>query len=198
MNEVSNIVNFLVRNLATMYLALIILRLLLQLVRANFYNPLSQFTVKLTNPLLRPLRRFIPPLGIVDTSSIVLALLFQLVIIETLAIISGVFLSPVQALIWGTLGIAKLIVSLFFICILVSFVVSWVAPYSQHPALEIVRSLLEPVLSPFRRLIPPIGGIDISPMFAMLAILTLHRIIDAVAKAVNLLPNWVALVPGYV
>ena len=198
MNEVANIVNFLVRNLATMYLALILLRLLLQLVRANFYNPVSQFTVKLTNPLLRPLRRFIPPLGIVDTSSIVLALLFQLVVIEALALISGVFISPVQALIWGALGIAKLIVSLFFICILVSFIVSWVAPYSQHPVLEVVRSLLEPILSPFRRLIPPIGGLDISPMFAMLAILTLHRIIDAVGKAVNLLPNWVALVPGYV
>ena len=166
----SGAVIYLISTLTDLYVAAILLRLLLQWVRADFYNPLSQFLVKITNPVLVPARRIIPSVGKLDTASVVVMLLLEL---AQLAIIS--VLNPtgfgVQFLL--LFAIKKLIFTLlmtYFVLIIARVVISWIANQSRHPLIPLIYQLTEPVLRPISRLIPPLGGIDLSPLFALIAL----------------------------
>lgn len=197
MNALSDISTFLIHSLATLYLIVVMLRFLLQQARADFYNPVSQFTVKATNPLLVPLRRMIPGLAGIDIASIALALLLQFAAIELLALFSGVgFINPVTALIWGALGCLTLVVNIYFFGLIIMIIVSWIAPHSHNPALILLQQLLEPFMAPFRRFIPPMGGIDLSPIFAFLALQVVKIILSHLNGAAGLIGNFTLLVPG--
>ncbi|MFL0796292.1 MAG: YggT family protein [Cellvibrionaceae bacterium] len=197
MNALSDISTFLVHSLATLYLLVVLLRFLLQQARADFYNPVSQFTVKATNPLLFPLRRIIPGFAGIDFASVALALLLQLATIELMCLLSGFgLINPLTALMWGLLGCLGLILNIYFFGLLVLIIVSWVAPQTHNPALILLQQLIEPAMAPFRKLIPPLGGLDITPIFAFLAINVGKIILSHLNQAAGLMGNLVYLVPG--
>ena len=171
MNGLDTAAIYILQTLGSLYLLIVLLRFILQLVRADFYNPLSQFTVKATQPLLRPLRRIIPGFGGVDLASLVLAILVQLVIMAlTLLLAYGTTGNPLQLLVWALIGVTSLFLKIFFFALIISVILSWVAPGSYNPGAQLVNQLCEPLLAPFRKLLPNLGGLDISPIFAFIAI----------------------------
>ena len=166
----SGAVIYLISTLTDLYVAAILLRLLLQWVRADFYNPLSQFLVKITNPVLVPARRIIPSVGKLDTASVVVMLLLEL---AQLAIISVLNPSGFGVQFLLLFAIKKLVFTLlmtYFVLIIARVIISWIANQSRHPLIPLIYQLTEPVLRPISRLIPALGGIDLSPLFALIAL----------------------------
>ena len=161
---------FIIQTLGSLYLLIVLMRFILQLVRANFYNPLCQFVVKATQPLLKPLRRVVPSMFGLDMSSLVLALLLQILLFAVILLLNGYQANTVLLLPWGLIGIFSLFLKIIFWSMIISVILSWVAPGSRSPGAELVAQITEPVLAPFRRLIPNLGGLDISPIFAFIAI----------------------------
>ena len=161
---------FVIQTLGSLYLLIVLLRFILQLVRANFYNPLCQFTVKATQPLLKPLRRVIPSLFGLDMSSLVLAILVQMVIFAIVLTLSYMSFNILGLLAWAIIGVTALFLKVFFFALIISVILSWVAPGSHNPGAELVAQITEPVLALFRRIIPSLGGLDISPIFAFIVI----------------------------
>lgn len=161
---------YLISTLFDLYIVSVILRLLLQWVRADFYNPLSQFLVKVTNPLLIPLRRLIPSIGRLDTASVVLAYTLELLGLLIVTTINSLQVSWPQLMLLAATKLILAVLWLYFFLILIVVILSWVGGRFRHPIVPLMYQLTGPVLAPFQRLIPPIGGIDLSPLFAMIAI----------------------------
>ena len=170
---------YIVQTLGSLYLLIVLLRFILQLVRADFYNPLSQFTVKATQPLLKPLRRIIPGFGGLDLASLALAILVQLVLMVLVILIAGANPAAVglQLLVWAIIAVTSLFLKIFFFAMIISVILSWVAPGSYNPGAQLVNQICEPLLAPFRRLLPNLGGLDISPIFAFIALNLLDRFV---------------------
>ena len=161
---------YIIQTLGSLYLLIVLLRFVLQLVRANFYNPLCQFVVKATQPLLKPLRRVIPSLFGLDMSSLVLALLLQILLFAVILMLNGYQALTLLLLPWALIGVFSLFLKIIFWSMIISVILSWVAPGSRSPGAELVSQITEPVLAPFRRWVPNLGGLDISPIFAFIAI----------------------------
>jgi YggT family protein len=161
---------FIIKTLGSLYLLIVLMRFILQLVRANFYNPLCQFIVKATQPLLKPLRRVIPSMFGLDMSSLVLALVVQMVLIAVILLLKGFAVDLLLLVPWALIAIFSLFLSVLFYAMIISVILSWVAPGSHNPGAELVAQITEPVLAPFRRIIPNLGGLDISPIFAFIVI----------------------------
>lgn len=168
---------YLISTLTDLYVTAILLRLLLQWVKADFYNPLSQFLIKITNPVLVPARRLIPSLGKLDTASVVVMLLLELLQLVLINLLGKtefgfqfLFLFAVQKLL-----IALLLT--YFVLIIARVIISWVARQSRHPLIPLVYQLTEPVLRPISKLLPPMGGVDLSPLFALIALRALLLLI---------------------
>ena len=169
---------YVLQTLGSLYLLIVLMRFVLQLVRANFYNPLCQFIVKATQPLLKPLRRIIPSLFGLDMSSLVLAILVQLALMAlTLLLTYGTTGNFVQLLIWAIIGVTALFLKIFFFALIISVILSWVAPASHNPGAELVNQICEPALAPFRRLLPNLGGLDISPILAFMVLKLLDMLV---------------------
>lgn len=181
---------YIIQTLGSLYLLIVLLRFILQLVRADFYNPLSQFTVKATQPLLKPLRRFIPSIAGLDTASLVLAVLVQLLLmVVTLSLMSFNPLSVIpQLLVWSLIGVTSLFFKVFFFALIVSVILSWVAPGSHNPGAQLVNQLCEPLLAPFRKLLPNLGGLDLSPIFAFIALNLVDRFVIGNLAAMTGMP----------
>ncbi|MDQ0651933.1 YggT family protein [Pseudomonas cedrina] len=169
---------YVLQTLGSLYLLIVLLRFVLQLVRANFYNPLCQFIVKATQPLLKPLRRIIPSLFGLDMSSLVLAILVQLALMAlTLLLTYGTTGNFLQLLVWAIIGVTALFLKIFFFAMIISVILSWVAPGSHNPGAELVNQICEPALAPFRRLLPNLGGLDISPILAFMVLKLLDMLV---------------------
>lgn len=182
---------YIIQTLGSLYLLIVLLRFILQLVRADFYNPLSQFIVKATQPLLTPLRRIIPGFAGLDLASLILAILVQLLLmIVTLTLMGynvGGFI--LQLLVWSMIGVTSLFLKVFFFALIISVILSWVAPGSYNPGAQLVNQICEPLLAPFRKLLPNLGGLDISPIFAFITINLIDRyVIGALAASTGLPP----------
>ncbi len=189
MNPMMEIAYLLTQTLFSFLLLAIILRLLLQLARADFYNPISQFLVKLSNPMLLPLRKIIPPLGKIDSASVVLALLVQILAMVTLLLIFDARIPNIVTLLgWATIGCLALVANVYFFAILINIILSWVAPGTRHPAAVLLYQLTEPVMRPFRKLIPDMGGIDLSPILVFLSINIIQILLKSMAQASGLNP----------
>jgi YggT family protein len=172
-----------INTLVGLYLLLVILRFLLQLVRADFYNPISQFIVKATNPPLIPLRKFIPGWGGIDLASLTLALIVQIIAIVLILLLNGVQ-PPLQVLMWAAIGIISLVLKVYFWGLLITVIASWLAPNSYNPALILINQILEPAVKPVRKMMPDMGGIDISPIIMFLLIQVLEiLVVKALAQA---------------
>ena len=167
---------FVIQTLGSLYLLIVLLRFILQLVRANFYNPLCQFIVKATQPLLKPLRRVIPSVFGLDMSSLVLAILVQMVIFAVVLTLSYMSFNILGLLLWAIIGVTALFLKVFFFAMIISVILSWVAPGSVSPGAELVNQITEPALAPFRRFLPSMGGLDISPILAGMVIQLLQSV----------------------
>jgi len=161
---------FLVQTLFGLYMGAVLLRFLLAVVRADFYNPISQFLVKVTNPPLVPLRRVIPSLGGIDIASLLLLLILQILELLAVGLISGVSFQPVGLVILAVAELLSLLFQIYFFTILIQVVLSWVSPGGHNPAVTLLYSLNEPILGRARRILPPIHGFDLSPIVAMIII----------------------------
>lgn len=190
MSQLSQALILVVQTLGSLYLLIVLLRFILQLVRADFYNPLSQFIVRATHPLLRPLRRIIPSVGGIDLSSLVLALLVQMALMAAILMIAiGTIGNPLQLLLWALVGITGLFLNIFFYALLISVILSWVAPTSHNPGALLIGQICEPVLAPFRKFLPSMGGLDLSPIFAFLAIKLLEMLVVNNLAAMTQMPS---------
>ena len=167
---------FLISTLFNLYIFAVLLRFLMQWVRADFYNPISQFLVKITNPPLRPLRRIIPGLGGIDLASVVLLIALQMLDLLLINIAVGRMNSAEGLFVTAVAELLSTLITLYFITILVEVILSWIAAGTYNPVTYLVHQLNAPVMAPARRLIPPIGGIDLSPLVVMI-VLQLARIL---------------------
>lgn len=181
---------YVLQTLGQLYILLILLRFVLQMVRADFYNPLSQFVVKATQPPLAVVRRFIPGYGGLDFAALALAFLVHMALSAVILAIVGApaaQLLPYLA-IWVLISLASLFVKIFFFALIISVILSWVAQGSRHPGVSLVHQVCEPVLSPIRRILPDLGGIDISPIFAFIALNLIDNFVIAnLAQATGML-----------
>lgn len=167
MNALQEILLLLINTAFSIYASLLLIRMLLGLVRASFYNPISQFLVKVTDPVIKPLRRFIPSIGKIDTASVVAVMgckTIQLILIASigLASMSDNFISYV---IGGTLQLA---VWVFLIALIIQVIASWIGSAQSSPVIPLAQSLTEPLLRPIRRYMPNTGMIDLSTLVAMI------------------------------
>jgi YggT family protein len=158
-------------------IALIVLRVLLQLVRANFYNPICQFLYKATNPLLMPFRRIIPAWRRVDLAGIVLAWLVTVLKLILLAAVVGRFLGLGGLAIMAVADLAGFVLMLYLGLILARVLLSFVQIDRRHPLLPLIHQLTEPVLKPIRRRLPTVAGLDFSPLVAWLVILLARALV---------------------
>jgi len=166
----ANAFTYLIGTLLDLLITAILLRVLLQWVRADWYNPICQFLVKVTDPLLRPLRRVIPAAGRIDSAAIVLMLLLEFASVWVVSRLGPTPLAVPQVLLFSVTKLLATLLTMYFVLIIVSVLVSWLTPGSRHPVIPLVYQLTEPVLRPIRRYLPPIAGVDLSPLFALIAI----------------------------
>ena len=144
-----------------------LLRLLLQWARADFRNPLLRAIVQLTSPVLVPLRRLLPAIGRLDTASVLVVVALALLRVSMASLLSGAGLPPL--LLWvevASVQILRLVLWTYFFAIFLYATLSFIAPGTYSPAQALLDSLCEPVLRPFRRLIPPLANLDLSPLWA--------------------------------
>jgi len=172
----------LVNAIAGFFLILVMLRFVLQAARADFYNPISQFVVKATNPLIVPLRKIIPGLGGLDWAAVVLMIAVQMVAISLSLLISGYGLPWANIAVWALLGVSGLFLKLYFWGLLIMVIASWLAPQSYNPALLLLRQILEPIMAPIRKLLPDMGGFDISPIILFLVISVFEILLLSMAR----------------
>jgi YggT family protein len=162
---------FIVKTLFDLYIITFLLRFALQWVRADFRNPLSQFILRVTDPLVRPLRRVVPAWGSVDLATLVAIVVLELVAILVIHwIMPGGLPSMGSLLYWALLRIVVTTLRLYFFLILIHVILSWVSPGTYSPVTQTLGNLTDPVLRPVRRIVPAIGGIDLSPLFVLIAL----------------------------
>jgi len=170
MGSGTNAFSYLVGTLIDLYITAVLLRLLLQWVRADFYNPVCQFLVKVTNPAIVPLRRVIPSIKKLDTASVLLVLVLESFGVWIASQLSSSPMNIEQIAVFGVIKLIATLLLTYFFLIIASVILSWVGGHTRHPVVPLVYQLTEPVLRPFRKVIPPIAGIDLSPLFALIAI----------------------------
>lgn len=161
---------FLVNTLLGLYILAVMLRFLLQWVRADYRNPISQFLIRVTQPPLQPLRRVLPAVGRADTSALVLMLLLQFCTLALVYWINGTNVSAGFLAVRSIAELLNLLLNVFLVVIIIRVILSWVNPGQYNPAIALIDSLAEPVLEPARRIIPAIGGLDLSPIAVFIAI----------------------------
>lgn len=156
-----------------------LLRLIFQLVRTNFRNPLAQAIVKLTNPLVLPLRRVLPPIGRVDTASVVALILIQALGIVLVRWVVGYGLPTGGELALATLlALIRQTVTFLLFATIIWAILSWIVSDQHSPAGEALADIVEPLLRPIRRIIPRLEGLDLSPMVLCIVLVVLLRLLD--------------------
>lgn len=169
---------FILRTLFDLYVLVFVLRLLMQWTRVDTRNPFVQFILRVTNPLVMPLRRLLPPIGRLDSATLMALLGLQMLGTAVLVQVGCIGRpSVVPILLITVLGIVRLILTVYFWTIIIYAVLSWVSPGGYNPGAALVSSLAEPLLRPVQRVIPLIGGIDLSPIFVLIALQALMMVL---------------------
>lgn len=168
---------FLVQVVFGLYVLVVMLRFLLQLLRADFYNPVSQLVVKVTTPVLRPLRRVIPGAWGLDLASLLLAWVLTAIELALMAGLVGIGFHPLAPLAWAIAELVALVLNIFLFAIVVQAILSWVSPGRYSPASAILDSLTTPLLRPLRRVIPPVSALDLTPMAAAFGLVLLKMLV---------------------
>lgn len=168
-------------------IGLFVVRVLLQVVRANFHNPICQFFYRATNPLLVPMRRWLPPIGRVDSAASLIALLLCVVQVWLLGALSGFALPLAATLVLAIGSLINVLLTLYFWLIVVRIILSFLNPDAYHPVIPLLGQLTEPVLRPLRKILPATGAFDFSPLLATL-IIVLARVL--IVAPINDLGAW--------
>ncbi|MBB3142477.1 YggT family protein [Halomonas organivorans] len=178
-SQLGNAGLLLVNTLVNIYLFLLMLRFLLQASRADYYNPLSQSVVKITQPVVRPFQSFLGPvMGRFDLATLAAGFVLKLVAIIAILQIAGYGMAPIDNLAIGAVAsLANAILKIYFFALIVMIILSWVAPRASHPGAILVMQLVEPIMAPVRRVIPPLGMLDLSPIVVFIAISLLDGIV---------------------
>lgn len=176
----ANAGEYLVTLVFQLYILAVMLRFLLQLVRADFYNPLSQLLITVTNPVLRHLRRWIPGYAGIDWPSILLMLFLQSAELSLIALLKPVGFPAISGLFLLALAhLFKMAIWIFIILILLQILISWINPGAYSPATILIYQLTDPVLRPCRRVIRPVGGLDFSPLVVLVMLQLLLMLLIA-------------------
>lgn len=171
MNPLSNAGVFLISTLFGMYILAIMLRLILQFVRADFLNPVSRFIVKITNPVLKPLRRIVPGIAGIDMASVLIMMILQMLEFFITALLRN-FPAPdlLGLMLYAFIELVSLGFYVFLFSIFILSLLSWINPGQYNPINNLLQQISEPVLRHARRILPPMSGLDLSPMLAMLGL----------------------------
>ncbi|MGB0496337.1 MAG: YggT family protein [Kangiellaceae bacterium] len=165
--------------LVSLYVTVILLRFFLQYFRADFYNPLSQFCVKATDPLIKPLRKIIPGYAGIDFSSLVLAYLVIVIKLLLMTFIAGqIDINFLLLVLISLVELLKSILHLFIFLIFIRIIMSWISPGGYNPVMAVIRQLSEPIIARFRKMLPPMSGFDFSPMIALIMIYFIINLIN--------------------
>ena len=159
---------FLIDTLFPLYILAVLLRFLLQWCGADFYNPISQFLVKVTHPPLKILRRFVPSIGKIDTSSLILVLSLQMLADFSILLLKGVTINIGALAILSITQLIALLINVFVFAVFARALLSWLNPGSFNAAASILETLTDPLLDIIRKAIPNLGGLDLSPLAALL------------------------------
>ena len=153
-----------------LYILLLLLRLFVPFMAASYQNPLLQGILKATSPVVVPLRRLLPPIGRVDTATLVVAYGFQYALVFAKYALFGRFPGIAILAVTALFALATQVLRLFLFAIFIRVILSWISPGSYNPATALISGLTDPIMRPFQRLVPPLGGFDISPIFAIAAL----------------------------
>jgi len=177
-----------INTLFDLYVLLVMLRFIFQMLRADFYNPVSQFVIRVTTPPLKPLRKVIPGIAGQDIAALVLCLLIILIkffIIRAMGagvIDIGNVLAPLATASVGAMVIIALadmlatFINIFLFAVIIQVIISWINPGAYNPAIGLINSISRPVMRPIQRFIPPLGGLDLSPLFATLGLMVIKML----------------------
>ncbi len=180
---------FLIGILIDLYALVVILRFLLQVVDAHYFNPVAQFVVQATRPVLGPLRRVLPTVGRYDLAALVVALALMLIKITLLRLLAidqiviggyavGIAHVWLGSLVWLALvDLLTLFINVWFFAVLIMAVLSWIAPSGPNPVYEVLEQVTRPILRPVRRVIPLIGGVDLSPLVVLIGLQVLKMLL---------------------
>jgi len=186
-NYYSDPIIFLLDTVFSFYIIAVLIRFLLQWVGGDFYNPISQFLVKITHPILRVLRRYIPAIGKVDTSSIVLLVVLQMISDSIVLTLKGLSFSFAALTLLSFSQLISLLINVFVFAVFARAILSWINPGTFNAASNLLYSLTEPLLTACRRIVPDLGGIDLSPLIVLVGLqLTKMLIIPPLQQLISL------------
>ena len=168
---------YIIKTLVGLTTYLLLVRFLMQASRANYYNPICQGILRVTAILTGPLVRIVPSWGRFDGATLVTALLIQTLGICAIMSMAGYGLFEVVYLVWSAVALANSLLSIYFFVLLAYVIMSWIAPYSNQPAAELIRDLAEPICEPARRIIPPLGGLDFSIILVFVGLNLLQNLL---------------------
>ena len=167
---------YIIQTFFGLYTLMLMIRMLMQVSRVDYYNPICQAIVKITEPAVKPFRQVLPSVMGVDFASLMVALLVQLTAVMLIMMLDGrAFFSP-QYIAWVMIGLFSIIFNIYFFALIIMVIASFIAPYSDHPALILIHQLVEPICAPARKLLPPMGGLDLSIILVFVAI----KVIDII------------------
>ena len=161
---------FLIQTFAGLYFILVMVRFLMQVSRVDYYNPICQGIVKITDPPIKPLKKLIPTIRGVDFATLLVAMIVQLIAITLIMLIKGGWIFHPVYIAWTLVGMFSMIFDIYFFALIIMVIASWVAPYGNHPVLTLVHQLTGPICEPARKLLPPMGGLDFSIILVFVAI----------------------------
>ena len=163
-----NAVHFLIQAVLSLALYVVLLRFWMQWVRADFRNQLGQFIIAVTNPVVIPLRKVLPSIGTIDTATVVLALIIAAIKLFVYLALHGLGGNPITIVVISIGLLLRYSIYLFIAAIIVGIIASWVNPHTYHPMVAVARAISNPLLAPAQRLIPPLAGLDFSPVIVLL------------------------------
>jgi YggT family protein len=186
---------FLIQTFFGIYFVLIMVRFLMQVSRADYYNPICQGIIKVTDPAIRPFRKLLPTVRGVDFATLTVGFLVELIaIVLIMLVMGGAPFLPIY-IGWVLVGMLSIIFDVYFFALLIMVISSWIAPYSTHPVMTLVHQLTEPICTPARKLLPPMGGIDFSIIlvFVVITLIDNYLVIHPLARMLGM-PG--GLIPG--
>lgn len=177
-SNISSAIVFIVNAITSLYLLVLLLRFWMPWLQADFRNPLAQGILRFTSPLVVPVRRIVPSFGRLDTATVLVAFVIQYLTVLLLLLIMGRTAGIAAIALTALVKLVVLSINLFVYAIFIRIILSWISQGGYNPATAIITTLTEPVLRPFRRLIPPMGGFDISPIFAIILLLAATIVVN--------------------
>lgn len=168
--QVGNAFSFLIEAIFQLFMVAVMLRVLLEALGADYHNPISQILIRVTEPLIHPVRRILPNIGRISLAGIAVLLALQVVMLLVVAAIAGYRFGIGPLLVNAVIDLVRMLLVLYLILIIAGAILSWFAAHLRHPIIPVIWQLTDPVLQPIRRVMPDLGGLDLSPLIAIIAI----------------------------